>query len=267
MDVSDEDITDFSLYETNFNTDVSFSFLLNDHDVGNTTNKIDLLEDISGVIESYLNNDSYFSIIDYSLNIYNLSYVYVNFTTYSDICLNTIPEIISTDNLQIYIDETLNNGEFIDVISDDITSYGTVDGSLTSFGTSEPNSFDISYDIFFKAYGTATILDVSTSDGFVTYIENKLFNDNTFDTSLIEAIPEVDSIGTSIVNKNNNITDKNNSDLPGHIRMAGGATILNLNNDVSLTDISYHTDISNTNRTFNVYGGTYLYDNCYFEDL
>ena len=203
LGVSDEDITDFSLYETNFNTDVSFSFLLNDHNVDDTTTKIDLLEDISGVIEDYLNNDSYFSIIDYSLNIYNLSYVYVNFTTYSDICLNTTPEIISTENLQIYIDETLNNGDFIDNISNEITSYGTVDGSLISFGNSEPNSFDISYDIFFKAYGTATNLGVSTSDSFVTYIEDKLFDDdNTFDTNLKAAISEIDSSWRS----NNNET-------------------------------------------------------------
>ena len=270
LGVSDEDITDFSLYETNFNTDVSFSFLLNDHNVGNNTeNKIYLLDYITDVIENNLNNDSYFSIIDYSLNIYNLSYVYVNFTTYSDICLNTTPEIISTENLQSYIDETLNNGEFIHDISKVIyesdTVDGTVDGSLVSFGNSEPNSFDISYDIFFKAYGTATSLDVSTSDGFVAYIEDKLLNNNTtFDTNLKAAISEVNSIETSIyVNKNNNIIDKNHSDLPGHIRMAGGVTILNLNNDVSLTDITYHTDISNTDRTFNVYGGTYLYDSCY----
>ena len=105
------------------------SFLLNDHNVDDTTTKIELLQDISGIIENYLNNDSYFSIIDYSLNIYNLSYVYVNFTTYSDICLNTTPKIISTENLQSYIDETLNNGVFIYDISNSITTNNAADNT------------------------------------------------------------------------------------------------------------------------------------------
>ena len=52
---------------------------------------------------------------------------------------------------------------------------------------------------------------------------------------------------------------ENYSDQPGHIRMVGGATILNLNDTVSLTDISYHNDIY-TDRSLNVYGGTYIYD-------
>ena len=88
------------------------------------------------------------------------------------------------------------------------------------------NKFHQSFSIYWKS--NTPILNIDISDS-----ANKSLNVFT-----------IDGFGDTFY--------ENYSDQPGHIGIAGGATILNLNDTVSLTDISYHTVISNTDRSLNV---------------
>ena len=111
------------------------------------------------------------------------------------------------------------------------------DSSAFEIHTMAHNKFHQSF--FYLLKSNTPILNIDISDS-----ENKSLN-----------VFGVDGFGDTFY--------ENYSDQPGHIGIAGGATILNLNDTVSLTDISYHNDIYGTDRSLNVYGGTYIYDISY----